>query len=291
MKKLFQILPLLSLPFFLSAQHFEVGALLGVSNYVGDLSNNSSNLFLKETKPAFGAFVKYNFNHLFAVRGGINYTRIAGRDANVKNDDFVRMRNLSFNSSILEFGLIGEVNLPGYQPYALSMPFSPYLFGGISFINFNPRTRHEGNWVELQPLGTEGQGMAGRDEKYSLNELAIPFGIGIKYALSDKINVGLELGARWTMTDFLDDVSGTYVSYPELFNGNGELAAALGNRTGELMETNEPVIVETGTQRGDLKGNDWFFILGITVSYNFLDNGLMGSRGRRRGKAGCKTGF
>ena len=133
--------------------------------------------------------------------------------------------------------------------------------------------------------------MAGREDEYSLSAISIPFGIGVKYALSDKINLGLEMGARRTFTDFLDDVSGTYVSYPELLAGNGELAAALGNRTGELMESNEPVIVPTGTQRGDLKGQDWYFILGVTVSYNFLDNGLMGSRGRSRGKSGCKTGL
>ena len=133
--------------------------------------------------------------------------------------------------------------------------------------------------------------MPGRQAKYNLSDFAIPFGIGVKYALTDKINLGLELGARWTMTDYLDDVSGTYVTYPDLLANNGELAAALGNRTGELMENNEPVVVETGTQRGDLKDQDWYFILGLTVTYNFMDNGLMGSRGRSRNKAGCKTGL
>ena len=291
MKKLFQILILSSLPLFAFTQHLEVGVLVGASNYLGDLSNNSSSLYLKETKPAFGGFAKYNFNHLLAVRGGVNYTWVAGRDANVSNDDFVRSRNLSFKSSILEFSLIGEFNFPGYQPYALSMPLSPYIFGGISFFKYTPRTRYQGNWVDLQPLGTEGQGMAGREGKYNLSDIAIPFGVGVKYAISDKINLGLELGARRTMTDYLDDVSGTYVSYPELVAGNGQLAAALGNRTGELLNDKEPVIVETGTQRGDLKDQDWYFILGLTVSYNFLDNGLMGSRGRSKRRAGCKTGL
>lgn len=291
MKKQIQIIALLFLPMAAFAQHFEAGILIGGSNYLGDLSNNSSSVYLKETKPAFGALVKYNINHLFALRLGGNYTWVAGRDANVNNDDFVRNRNLSFRSTITEFSLIGEINIPGYQAYGLYMPFSPYIFGGISYFRYNPRTRYEGNWVDLQPLGTEGQGMAGREGEYGLSEFAIPFGIGVKYALTDKLNLGLELGARRTFTDFLDDVSGTYVSYPELLAANGELAAALGNRTGELMENGEPVVVETGTQRGDLTDRDWYFILGVTVTYNFLDNGLMGSRGRRKSKAGCRTGF
>lgn len=291
MIKFFRILLVLLIPAAGFSQHLEAGILVGTSNYIGDLSNNSSNLYLGESKMAFGVLAKYNINYLFAVRAGLNYTKIGGRDSNVKNDDFVRMRNLSFQSKIIEFSLIGEVNIPGYQAYALSMPISPYLFGGISFFNYNPRTRYEGNWVELQGLGTEGQGMAGRDAKYKLSDISIPFGIGVKYALNDKINLGLELGARYALTDYLDDVGGTYVSYNELLAGNGNLAAALGNRTGELLENNDPIIVETGTQRGDLKSNDWYFILGLTVTYNFMDNGLMGSRGRSRRKAGCKTGF
>ncbi len=288
MKKVLQIIALALLPIAASAQYLEAGILLGASNYLGDVSNNSSSLYLKETKPAIGALVRYNVSEMFTARLGLNYTWVAGSDANVNNDDFVRQRNLSFKSNILEFSLIGEINIPGYQPYALSRPFSPYLFGGISVFRFNPKARYQGDWVKLQPLGTEGQGMTQYPdrEEYALTSIAIPFGIGVKYALTDKINLGLEFGARRTFTDYLDDVSGTYVSYPELLAGNGALAAALGNRTGELIG-GEPVIVETGTRRGDSTGNDWYFILGATVTYNFLDNGLMGGRKRGRKRAGC----
>ena len=59
MKKLFQILSLVTLPLLGTAQHFEVGVLIGASNYLGDLSNNSSSLYIKESKPAFGGFAKY----------------------------------------------------------------------------------------------------------------------------------------------------------------------------------------------------------------------------------------
>ncbi len=287
MKNFLQILAYALLPFAVSAQHLEAGILLGGANYIGDLSNNSGNLYLKETKPAAGIFVRQNFNHLFAARLGFNWARVSGQDANVRNDDFVHDRNLSFRSSILEFALIGEFNILGYQPYGLARPFSPYVFAGIAGSKFNPKARYLGNWEELQPLGTEGQGMAGFDSPYKRFAFAIPFGVGVKYALTDRINLGLELGARPTFTDYLDDVSGAYVSYPELLSGNGELAAALGNRTGELTENGEPVIVPTGTQRGDSAKKDWYFILGVTASYNFLDTGLMGSRKRGGRRPGC----
>jgi opacity protein-like surface antigen len=287
MKNFLRILAIACFPFAVQAQHLEAGILLGGANYVGDLSNNSGNLYLKETKFAAGAFVRQNFNDLFAVKLGFNWARIPGQDANVRNDDFVHDRNLSFRSTLLEFSLVGDWNILGYQPYALSRPFSPYIFAGIAGTKFNPKARYQGDWVELQPLGTEGQGMQGFDSPYKKFAFAIPFGIGVKYALTDRINLGLELGARPTFSDYLDDVSGNYVSYPELLAGNGQLAAALGNRTGELNDTGEPVIVETGVQRGDDAKKDWYFILGVTASYNFLDNGLMGGRKRGKRRAGC----
>ncbi len=288
MKNILCFLVLTILPLFAHAQYLDAGILLGASNYLGDLSKNSSAVYPGETKPAIGVLARYNFSDRFGARLGLTYTSVSGRDANVRQDEFIRQRNLSFNSRIVELSLLGEVNLPGYQPYGLFRPFSPYLFGGVAIFNYNPRTRYLGNWVKLQPLGTEGQGLAqypGR-RRYSTVSLAIPFGAGVKYALTDKLTLGLELGARYTLTDYLDDVSGTYVSYPELLAGNGPLAAALGNRTGELLGK-EPVTVLTGTQRGDLSSKDWYFILGATLTYNFIDNGLMGSRKRSKRRAGC----
>lgn len=268
------------------AQYLEAGLLLGGANYLGDLSNNSSTIYLRETKLAYGGFVRYNASDLFAARLGLTAGKVAGSDANVRNDQFIRERNLSFRTNFLEVALIGEFNILGYQPIGLYRPFSPYLFAGVALTNFNPKARYQGNWVELQPLGTEGQGMPGFDSKYKKITFAIPFGIGVKYALNDKFNIGVELAARPTFTDYLDDVSGSYVSYPELLNGNGELAAALGNRTGEYKGT-EPVVVPTGTPRGDQSKKDWYFILGLTASYNFIENGLMGSRTRTKRSRGC----
>ncbi len=290
MKNILFCLALTILPGLSFAQYFDAGILIGASNYLGDLSKNSGAVYLRETKPAVGVLARYNFNDKLALRMGLNYTAVSGADANVKNDEFIRQRNLSFSSSILELSLLGEVNIPGFEPYALYRPFSPYLFGGVSVFKYNPRTRYLGNWVNLHPLNTEGQGLSPEREEYSLVSLAIPFGLGLKYALSDKVTLGVELGARFTLTDYLDDVGGTYVSYPELAAGRGELTALLANRSWEL-NGREPAIIPTGTQRGDLSNHDWYFILGATITYNFIDNGLMGSRRRGGRKSGCKTGL
>lgn len=285
MKKL--IFFFLLLPVFSYGQFLEAGIIVGASNYMGDLSNNSSTVYFKQMHPAGGVFARYNLLDQLTIRGGFTYARISGTDANSPNES-IRRRNLSFRSNILEFALLAEVNIPGFQPYALYRPFSPYLFGGVALTSFNPQAELEGEWIDLQPLGTEGQGMPSFDNPYSKTSLSFPFGLGFKFAITDKLNIGLEAGARFALSDYLDDVGGNYVSYPELQAGNGDLAAALGNRTGEYLGS-EPVIVATGTRRGDAQSNDWYFIGGITLSYNFLDNGLVGSRGKSRRRSGCRT--
>ena len=261
-------------PFILFSQGFEVGLMAGVSSYQGDLGPSNLKITPGKFHAAFGAFGRYNINDFFAARLSINYGTISGDDAKEG-----RKRNLSFRSDLLEFTVTGEWNILGYQPYGLAKVFSPYIYAGIGFFHFNPRTQYEGEWVELQPLGTEGQSMPGFEGKYGLVELAIPFGLGVKYAINDKWNVGLEFGWRKTFSDYLDDVSGDYVDNEQLIAGNGELAAALANRSGEP--------IPGGTQRGNDARSDWYMVGGITISYNFLDNGLVGSRSKSRRKSGC----
>jgi len=262
------------------AQHLEAGILVGGANYLGDLSSNSSRVYFDETRFAGGAFVRYNFSDYIAARIGFNYANISGHDSNA-NDAFIRSRNLSFQSSLLELGVMAEFNILGYQPYALYRVFSPYIFAGVTGAKFNPKTDFMGQTVDLRPLGTEGQNLpnVGGSNPYGDFLISIPFGFGLKYAITDKINIGLELGARRTFTDFLDDVSGNYVAADEF--GDNILAAELSNRSGQE--------VVTGTPRGDDTTADWYFIGGMTLSYNFLDNGLMGGRKSRRSRRGCKS--
>jgi hypothetical protein len=268
----------------LSAQHFEFGLLGGVSNYLGDLSNNSRSIIFKETNLAGGAFIRYNVNELATIRLGANYTTLSGHDQNAPDSELQR-RNLSFSSNVIDISLTGEFNILGYQPYNLYRPFSPYIFGGIGMFTYDPRTQVGEETVKLRPLGTEGQGNPDRPAPYGKMGISIPFGLGFKYALSDKINLGIEFGARYTNTDYLDDVSTIFVDPQTL----SPTAAALSNRSIELPG-NDLSRYSPGMARGDNKAKDWFFISGLTISYNFIDNGLVGSRARRSGgRRGCRT--
>ena len=278
---------LLFLAVNLSAQHFEVGISVGSSNYLGDLAANSSKVFSKESHFSGGILMRYNIQDFVSVKLAGNYGKLTGWDANASNPA-IKERNLNFESPIYEVALTGEWNILGYQPYALSRVFSPYLFAGVAWFNFSPSTFFQDEMVELPALGTEGQGLEGGEDFYQTNGFAIPFGIGIKYAINDTWNVGLELGARKTFTDYIDDVSGLYGSYSRILEARGELAANLSQRVWEYYDV-EPFDIEPGTPRGDDNSTDWYFILGFSISYNFMDNGLVGSRGRNRRKAGCQS--
>ncbi len=251
------------------AQYLEAGIQAGGMFYSGDLSHTVGGT-LKETHPTVGVFVKQNFSDYFVLEGHFNYGAISGRDKYAKEEDLLK-RDLSFRSNIYELGLQMEYNVSGYQPYGMYQPFSPYVFLGANATFFNPRTRYNSAWQDLQPLKTEGK-------SYSKVAVSIPFGFGVKYALNDTYNVGAFFGWRPTLSDYLDDVSGKYLSKTELATQTSILAAQLGNK----------VDAASGVQRGDDRKFDMYHIIGVSISYNFADNGLVGLRKARKGKNGCK---
>ncbi len=306
--------------------YFEAGVLVGTSNYSGELVNTIVDV--KHMHLAFGAFARYNMNKFLTFRLQGAYGTISGNDKDSKAErDLVR--NLHFRSQILEFGLIGEFNLMGFSPVGNNRMFSPYAFMGFSVFNFNPKAQHfdpnkDGEWISLQPYNTEGQGSAEYPNRkpYALTQISIPLGLGIKYAINSHINLGFEIGFRKTFTDYLDDVSNTYYvdrSNESLYDqtpyidGLYNIVDATGNVIRSLSEVemiadgtflylmnennevsigdyNNAKLLRNHPDRGD-RGLDWYLITGITLSYNFTDEGLSGSgfRQKRRKKAGCKS--
>jgi hypothetical protein len=111
------------------------------------------------------------------------------------------------------------------QPPRPARPWiTPYVFVGVAVYHFNPYAYDTtGKKVYLQPLSTEGEGLPqypGRKE-YALTQLAIPFGGGIKFRITDRVVLAYEIGMRKLFTDYLDDVSNTYVSETVLLAAKG----------------------------------------------------------------------
>lgn len=266
----------------MSAQYGEVGVLMGVNNYLGDLVPSQE--YFLGTSFAMGASYQYNFTNRISVRGNFIWGQLRGNDQNSSYGSGRRQRNLNFNSHIIEFSVLAQVNLLPFHPKRKYKPITPYGFIGLAVFHFNPTTTYKGTKYYLQPLGTEGQGLEGYDSKYSLVELSIPFGLGIKFCLTKRINLSFEFGMRKTFTDYLDDVSGDYVPLNEIKVGNGLLAANLSNRsydaTGEQIE-------KAFTPRGHA-GKDWYTFMGFSVTYS-LHKYIYFEKKKKRKKRKPKT--
>lgn len=249
----------------------------GFFNYYGDLQGKP--LTLDQAHGAFGIGVKYDITNHLSVRGGLLHGRISADDK--KNKPSLQSRNLNFQSKVTEFNVLGEYALFGLE----EKRFTPYAFAGVALFRFNPYTYDTAGAKHfLQPLGTEGQGLAqypGRKE-YKLTQFAIPFGAGLRVRVSEKVTLAYEFGLRKTFTDYLDDVSTTYVDPAALATVRGPKAVELAYRGGELRNGN-PNYPADGTVRGGSEFKDWYYFSGLTVTVG-IGNKLLGDG---RGRTAC----
>ena len=247
----------------------EFGVIAGISNFQGDLASVSTlGGFRALIGPAFGAHVGIEKTDAFQFRGDLIYTRLSGDDA-LNDHENSRSRNLSFFSSVLQLSAGVDWNIFGFtQDQATD--FTPYLSVGAGVFTFGPKTKYQGETIKLHPLGTEGQYLDDYpDQKpYSLIQPSLQFGGGLKFLTSNNLIVALEAMMTYTFTDYLDDASTYYITYPELLAKAGELTAALANRQGELLGT-DPVVVPTGTIRANPDSKDYFGMITIRLCKPF----------------------
>lgn len=244
-------------------QYLEAGLGIGIANYIGELQ--SQVVQTSEYNLGISAFGRYNLSPRFAVQLGLAQGKISGKDANATLIEDQR-RNLSFRSDILELGLTGEFNLVPYHIPDDKIA-SPYIFAGVAGFYFNPQAQIRGEWKDLQPLGTEGQGLAEYQDlkKYQRFQVSIPFGLGFKFSLGDKANLGVRLGIRKTFTDYLDDISGIYPDLDLLDPDTADLTY----REPENLENS--ITNPVGLLRGDPTNKDWYMMGSITISFNLTD--------------------
>lgn len=247
-------------------QEGEFGIAVGAAHYFGDLNTRAK---LNRPKLAAGIFFRKNFSNYIAARISANYARVGYSDVYNDFNEYMRRRNLSFNSNIWELALQGDFNFYRFLPGEAGMRFTPYVTLGVGVFNYDPFAYLQGQKYALRPLGTEGQGSTAYPDRKPYNSMAfsVPFGVGIKYALNDRINVGFEVVHRFTNTDYLDDVSKTYVEetvFPRNPDGSPTPALLLSDRS---YETGPP-IGGKGVQRGSSQQRDQFATATFFVSFN-----------------------
>ncbi len=270
MKKLFSMVFLLVMCQQLFAQsdeyvqEGEVGITLGAAHYFGDLNTRAQ---INRPKPALGIFFRKQFGNYVGLRIAGHYAQLGYSDVYSKSD-YQQRRNLSFNTNIWEIAAMGDFNFFKFLPNNPNYIFTPYITLGVGVFTYDPYAYLQNEKFYLRPLGTEGQliGYQGR-KQYGTMAVCVPFGAGLKYNVSENINVSFEISHRYTFTDYIDDVSTTYVGIDKFSNsGQGIAARLLQDRSYETDPNN--IIGMEGRQRGLAKQKDQYLIAEIGISFN-----------------------
>jgi hypothetical protein len=281
---------ILTTPFFGYAQYdlnhtlnrSEYSGALGLSQFLGDLGGSPQvgTHFLHDFNPGairYGGYLGYRrrIGRSWSIKATLTLAELYGND-DLSSNPYRFNRNQNFRSLIIEPSMQFEYHFYQYDQaghhYKIkhahgfrTLALDAYLFAGVGFFYFNPQGRlPDGQWVNLRPLSTEGEGLPGGPSEYSPLALSFPAGLGVKYLIDIQWSVGIELSDRlWTSTDYLDDTHGSYFSPEEIQAYKGPIAAYLSHPVLGLIPGQDIV----GTERGDPSHNDTYMFLFFTVNY------------------------
>ena len=224
MKRLWLFIVLLCFSLQTRAQFHELGAFLGAGNYIGDLG---SSYFVFPENPAFGLVYKWNRTTRYSFRANAMIMNVKKSDYSPV--DMARFnRRYRFENQIMEFSVGVEINYMDFNLHESEKTLAPYLFLGAGIVRYN-LFYHEPNSLETIEYGKGG-------------DLVIPAIVGIKSNISPFVILGLEIGARYTLSDNLD---------------------------GSAPETEASI--PNNLKFGNLQNNDLYVFTGITISFTFGD--------------------
>lgn len=220
------------------AQKYEIGGGLGATAYSGDI--------IRKIDPGQASlqgtlFGKRNFDNVWSLRVGLNLAQVNAADSIKPIDELARVRDARFRAGIIEFSAVMEFNFLDFLRNDSEFRFSPYAFFGLGYSYFLAR----GNtWAYLP------------SSDYDLSSVVIPFGGGIKYRVNDRWTLAAELGFRPTTTDYLDKIDSTLPAIPRYM-------PPADPSTGQIPPY--------GINFGNPNDKDWYYFLGLTLSYTFAN--------------------
>jgi hypothetical protein len=261
-----------------ASKALEAGITLGASVFFGDLGGTQQvgrgafvDYDIGATRPVMGAYLRYNPNNRIGLRGNLYYTQVYGDDrfggaVQPGQGGWPRKyRNLHFRSSVAELSAVVEINALPYVAGSTRFRFTPYALVGAGVFRFDPKAKYEGEWVRLQPLGTEGQGLPQYPAKqpYKLIAACFPVGVGIKLNMDNNWSFSLEFSHRHTTTDYLDDVSGFYADPAYFYQAHPPETADMIRYLADPSSGDNPAQTSPGQQRGDPSDFDSYAFAGL----------------------------
>lgn len=253
------------------------GASINSMNYFGDLApaSNLTSTDIGFTRPGFSLSYGRKYGPIYWWQMSFSWGTLRGDDfesAGPENETakYRYVRNLHFRNRISELAFTFHFDLlENPYTYLRRSSWTPYIFTGVAFFHHNPKARvpdydvysgrefeNAGEWIALQPLGTEGQNTGLYNNKpYARIQPAIPIGLGIKIKLAYRWDLRLEIGMRYLFFDYIDDVSSGYV---DLGIFDDPLARSLSDRSQE------------NTGGASSKPRDFTIIENITSSHTYV---------------------
>ena len=257
---------------FLNMASYQVG--LGSSSMLGDLggadgkgTNFIKDFDYKSIRGSGSLSLDWIGAEHFEYRTNLSYIYLNANDQ-FSGDKNRRLRNLSVNSSIIEFAPTIKYNFTSNKKIIIQKLSGKknirfYLTLGTGFIYFNPKAEYNGKNYSLKKLSTEGQGLSNGAKEYSKISLVIPYGIGASKDINEKMAMFFELTNRKCFTDYLDDVSTVYYDNASLAANYGQESAALADRTIGDKHVN-------GGKRGNSGKKDSYFTLSFGFKKTFI---------------------
>ena len=266
LKFILSLLFIASISFNAKSQKIEGGILVGGSYYYGDLVND---LQLSTISVSGGVFIRQHINENFSIKYFGGYCRINGADS-LSPSKFQKHRNLSFWADVFEGSVQAEYSLVKdiTRGRILRNRFIPYIFAGVGAFYFQNYAYDPSHTVmKLWQLGTSGV-------TYNNYALCVPFGGGVRYKVTSTFSIGFEVGARYTSTNWLDDVGGK----TSIYAPKNQLPLA----SARIMSDRsiDQGYLYSGQQRGKISTNDVYVMGGLTLTYRFGLSGGGGYRGR-----------
>jgi len=186
MKYFTSVLLIVITSFLAHSQTYEIGAMVGGTNFIGDVGNTT---YIAPNSVGAGAIIKWNRSLRHAFRASILFSNLKGDDAK-SHESRRNERGYTFENNITEFALGLEYNFWEYDIHSGKNVSTPYLFTGLSYVLYSASLIRPTDkvFVNYDKAGA----------------VAIPMIIGYKFKFGVNFAVAIEMGARYTFTDDID---------------------------------------------------------------------------------------
>lgn len=197
---------------------YEIGPTAGVSFYAGDANNFA---FFQQPRSVYGISLRRNFNFRSALKLDLLKGEIAGNAQNQGNIMPTPPSTgiTSFKTGFYDVNAHLEYSFFSYSDsfeYKETRRFSPYIFAGLGATIVN--------------------------DPSNMTSVNIPLGVGIKYKLFHRLNVGLEYSMNMLLSDKLEQIP----EYDDSYNTRVS---------------------------SSIKNKDWYSYLKFYITFDFIERG------------------